>query len=109
MGKDKKETDKTDDTQPQVEGRERLQEMLKRLSPSSNDSVAISDIPDHCAKVMALALNLEWFGHSGKAPRVPEGAELPAKRNAIVVRVEKLDMTLSAFVAKIREIIHRIS
>ena len=87
--------------------KEKLQEMLKRLSPSSTDSVVISDIPEHCARTMTLALNLEWFGHEGRVRRDVEGAEQP-KRNVIVVRIEKLDMTLTTFISKIKEILTRI-
>lgn len=103
MALGKKDTDKAGESS----GKEKIQEMLKRLSPTSSNSVSISEIPDHCARTISLALNLEWFGHEGRVPRVPEGEE-QAARNVIVVRIAKLDMTLAAFVAKIREILNRI-
>lgn len=98
---------KDDEKAAAIGGKERVQIELKRLSPSAADSIPISQIPDHCAKIMSLALNLEWFGHEGRTPRVAEGAEQPV-RNVIVVRVAKLDITLAAFVTKIREILNRI-
>jgi len=96
----------------QKEDLTRVQNMLKSLSPTAKeeDSVAIKDIPTHCARIISQALNLEWFGHTGKAVhgKTTEGSESP-KRNFIVVRVEELDMSLSAFTNKILEILKRLS
>lgn len=76
-----------------------VQEMLKQLSPTSENSISISQIPAHCAKTLTAALNLEWFGN----------VDGSSSGNIIKVRIESLDMTLADFYEKIRGILSRSS
>jgi len=87
----------------------RVQDMLKQLSPTAkeSESIPIKDIPSHCAKILSYALNLEWFGHTGKRPPSTGDADAP-DRSIIIVRITTMDMTLTDFFNRIREILKRI-
>lgn len=109
--KDKEAPEIKSEEAPQVEVRtdrssvSEVREMLKQLSPASKDNaVPINQISAHCGKILTMALNLEWFGHTGG--KQSPNAEKPA--NIIAVRILDLDISLAEFFERIKGILHRI-
>ena len=87
-----------------------VQEMLKQLSPTAkeSESIPIKEIPNHCAKILTCALNLEWFGHTGKKIPPADTSADARERSIIAVRISTMDMTFAEFVNRIREILKRL-
>ena len=88
---------------PVAQGVKEIQSGLKQLSPTSDDGIQINRIPTHCAKLLGMALNLEWFGHTGRSA---DGAEKP--ENIIAVRVASLNISLAEFFTRMKGILNRI-